>query len=236
MIYPLKKYIVTQKFGETITDPKGHTGIDLYQPIGTPVYAAEGGDILAAGVINNAYGNSAYGNCILIDHKNGYYTFYAHLSTVKVKVGMSIIQGAVIGTVGATGNVTGPHLHFEIRNNPLWNRKNFIDPESILGSADSETIVISKPSEVNLVDNNNNNNNEGEFQIGENVKISGSLVNMRNEAGYNGKIITELKNGVQLKIVGIKETKDGLDWYPVQLNGYVASSNGFVSLLERDNL
>ena len=99
MIYPLKNYIVTQRFGETVTDSKGHTGIDLYQPIGTPVYAAEGGDILAAGVINNSYGNTAYGNCILIDHKNGYYTFYAHLSEVRVKTGMSVIQGAIIGLV-----------------------------------------------------------------------------------------------------------------------------------------
>ena len=91
MIYPLKQYIITQKFGETITDSQGHTGIDLYQPIGTPVYAAEGGDILASGFINNAYGNNAYGNCVLIDHKNGLYTFYAHMATVLVKTGMSVI-------------------------------------------------------------------------------------------------------------------------------------------------
>ena len=222
MNYPLKNYIITQKFGETITDPKGHTGIDLYQPIGTPIYAAEGGDILAAGKINNAYGNTAYGNCVLIDHKNGYYTFYAHMNTVKVKTGMSVIQGTVIGTVGATGNVTGPHLHFEVRTNPVWNRKNFIDPESVL-----------KIENPNPIKQNNNNNNE--FNIGDSVKISGSLVNMRKSAGYSGEIITELKNGVNLKIIGNKETKDGLDWYPVQINGYVASTNGFVSLIERNN-
>ena len=227
MIYPLKNYIVTQRFGETITDSQGHTGIDLYQPIGTPVYAAEGGDILTAGIINNACGNTAYGNCILIDHKNGYYTFYAHLDTIKVKKGMSVIQGAIIGTVGATGNVTGPHLHFEIRTNPLWNRKNFIDPESILGKTEDKIPSINIPFP--------NDKKENIFSIGENVKISGSLVNMRNAAGYTGKIITELKNGVQLKVIGDKESKDGLDWYPVQLIGYVASSNGFTSLLERDN-
>ena len=222
MNYPLKNYIITQKFGETITDSKGHTGIDLYQPIGTPVYAAEGGNILAAGKINNAYGNTAYGNCVLIDHKNGYYTFYAHMNTVKVKTGMSVIQGAVIGTVGATGNVTGPHLHFEVRTNPVWNRKNFIDPESVL--------KIENPNPIKQNEKNNN-----EFNIGDNVKISGSLVNMRKSAGYSGEIITELKNGVNLKIIGNKETKDGLDWYPVQINGYVASTNGFVSLIERNN-
>ena len=220
MIYPLKKYIITQKFGETITDSNGHTGIDLYQPIGTLVYAVEGGDILVAGKINNAYGNSAYGNCVLIDHKNGYYTFYAHLNTVTVKTGMSVIQGAVIGTVGATGNVTGPHLHFEVRTNPVWNRKNFIDPELVLEPIENTPIIIE--------------NNKKNFNIGDKVKISGSLVNMRDAAGYSGKIITELKNGVKLKIIGNKENKDGLDWYPVELIGYVASSNGVVSLLEKD--
>ena len=222
---PLKKYIITQHFGETVTDPKGHTGIDLYQPIGTPIYASEGGDILAAGIINNAYGNTAYGKCVLIDHKNGYYTFYAHMNDIKVQKGMSVISGAVIGTVGATGNVTGPHLHFEVRNNPIWNRNNFIDPESII-NFNNETSVIINPIYPEK--------NE-DFKIGENVKISGSLVNMRDSAGYSGNIIMELKNGVKLKVIGNKEVKDGLDWYPVQINGYVASSNGFVSLLERDN-
>lgn len=225
MNYPLKNYIVTQRFNETITDLKGHTGIDLYQPIGTPVYAVEGGDIIVAGIINNAYGNTAYGNCILIDHKNGYYSFYAHLNEVKVKKGMSVIKGAVIGTVGATGNVTGPHLHFEIRNNPIWNRKNFIDPETMIDFNNKPAINI------NPIYPEKNEN----FNIGEIVKISGSLVNMRDEAGYSGKVIMELKNGVRLKIVGNKENKDGLDWYPVQINGYVASSNGIVALLERDN-
>lgn len=222
MNYPLKNYIVTQRFNETITDSKGHTGIDLYQPVGTPIYAADGGDILAAGQINNSYGNSAYGNCVLIDHKNGYYTFYAHMDTVKVKTGMSVIQGAVIGTVGTTGNVTGPHLHFEVRTNPIWNRKNFIDPESVLKIENSTPIK-------------QNEKTKDSFNIGDNVKISGSLVNMRKSAGYSGEIITELKNGINLKIIGNKETKDGLDWYPVQINGYVASTNGFVSLLERNN-
>ena len=226
MNYPLKNYVITQKFGEKITDLKGHTGLDLYQPIGTPVYAADGGDIMVAGKINNAYGNSAYGNCVLINHRNGYYTFYAHLDTVKVKTGMSVLQGATIGTVGATGNVTGPHLHFEVRTNPIWDRKNFIDPEPMLKPMENNSSVINIPI------NNNNSNN---FNIGDNVKISGSIVNMRKEAGYNGEIIIELKNNTKLKITGNKETKDGLDWYPVQLNGYVASSNGIVSLLERDD-
>lgn len=226
MNYPLKNYIVTQKFGETITDSKGHTGIDLWQPVGTPVYVAEGGDVLAAGIINNSYGNSQYGKCILIDHKNGYYTFYAHLDNILVKVGQSVLAGTQIGTVGQTGNVTGPHLHFEVRTNPNWNRSYFIDPEALCGPAVDKPNVIQTPNVGNILKPNLNNINK--------VKVANNLLNMRNAAGYSGKIIAELKKGTKLTITGNKIIIDGLEWYPVQVNGYVAASDGFTILLERD--
>ena len=66
MNYPLKNYLVTQRFGERITDPLGHTGIDLWQPVGTPVYAAEGGDVLATGIVNNSYADPLYGKIVFI--------------------------------------------------------------------------------------------------------------------------------------------------------------------------
>ena len=227
MNYPLKNYIVTQKFGETITDSKGHTGIDLWQPIGTPVYAVEGGDILAAGSINNSYGNSQYGKCVLIDHKNGYYTFYAHLDTVTVKKGMSVLAGAKIGTVGATGNVTGPHLHFEVRTKPNWNRANFIDPELWLGEAvDKPNVIQTNKPELPI--------KNSLFKEGEQVKINGTLVNMRSGPGYSNNILAQLKNGIKLKINGEVVEKDGLNWYPVQLNGYIAETDGYSQLLRKD--
>ena len=223
MNYPLKNYIVTQKFGETITDSQGHTGIDLWQPIGTPVYAVEGGDVLAAGIINNSYGNTAYGKCVLINHFNGFYTFYAHLATVLVIKGMSILAGTQIGTVGDTGNVTGPHLHFEVRTNPNWNRVNFIDPEKILTFSNNTNII--ETGKINLLKN--------EFKKDEEVKISADLVNMRDNPGYNSNIITQLKKNVKLKIIGDKINKDGLNWYPVEVNGYIAESDGYQNLIER---
>jgi len=226
MNYPLKNYVVTQKFGETITDSKGHTGIDLWQPIGTPVYAAESGDVLAAGIINNSYGNSQYGKCILIDHKNGYYTFYAHLNTILVQVGQSVLAGAQIGTVGQTGNVTGPHLHFEVRIKPNWNRNYFIDPEIVCGPAIDKPNVIQTPNINNLLKPNLNNVTK--------VKVANELLNMRDAAGYSSKVIAELKKGTKLTIIGNKIVKDGLEWYPVQIQGYVAASDGFTILLERD--
>ena len=219
MDYPLKNYIVTQKFGETITDPLGHTGIDLYQPSGTPVYAADGGDILSAGVINNAYGNSQYGNCILINHKNGYYTFYAHLDTILVKTGMSVIKGAQIGTVGTTGNVTGPHLHFEVRTKPNWNRANFIDPELVLGKAQQP--IVKTENKLNL------------FNPNDIASVSNSILNLRSNPGYSGEQIGQLYENTVVKISGSAIQKDGLVWYPVTINGYVAAFEEDTILLKK---
>lgn len=224
MNFPLKNYIVTQRFGEKITDPQGHTGIDLWQPTGTPVYAADGGDILAAGIINNAYGNSQYGQCMLIDHKNGLYTFYAHMNKVLFKKGMSVIAGAQIGTVGATGNVTGEHLHFEVRTNPIWNRNNFVNPEKYLTFIDKPNIInTEKPLQ------------EDNLKEGDEVQVLVDLMNMRNSAGYSSNIITQLRKGVKLKIAGNKIIEDNLVWYPVQLYGYVAESDGYSKLIGKDN-
>lgn len=220
MKYPLKNYIITQKFGETITDPQGHTGIDFYQPIGTPVYAAEGGDILIAGIINNAYGNSAYGNCILIDHKNGLYTFYAHLATITVKTGMSVIAGAQIGTVGATGNVTGPHLHFEVRTNPVWNRKNFVNPEQYLPNIQPSPIMIDK-DKLQLLQPN-------DIAI-----VSNPILNLRSAPGYEGKQLGQLYENTKVEVTGAATLKDGLNWYPVKIEGYLASSEGDITLLTK---
>ena len=220
MIYPLKQYIITQKFGETITDSKGHTGIDLYQPIGTPVYAAEGGDILASGFINNAYGNNAYGNCVLIDHKNGLYTFYAHMATVLVKTGMSVIQGAQIGTVGATGNVTGPHLHFEVRIKPNWNRNNFVDPLQYL-TENKTSVIIKDENKVKL------------FQPNDIAIVSNSILNMRDKPGYSGEKIGQLYENTKVEITGAAVQQDGLSWYPVQLKGYLAAFEGDTILLKK---
>jgi murein DD-endopeptidase MepM/ murein hydrolase activator NlpD len=89
-----------------------HRGVDLAGKLGDPVYAADAGTVMWAGP--NSWG---YGNLIVLDHGNGWVTFYAHLSQVYVRCGQQILQGAVIGGVGSTGRSTGPHLHFETRSN-----------------------------------------------------------------------------------------------------------------------
>ncbi len=88
-----------------------HTGIDLAMPIGTPVRASDSGMVTTAGW------QGAYGNTIWIDHGGGLVTVYAHLNGFGVSVGSVVERGAVIGYSGNTGRSTGPHLHFEIREN-----------------------------------------------------------------------------------------------------------------------
>jgi len=88
-----------------------HPGVDLAGSYGDPIKAADNG------VVRSASYNGGYGNLIIIDHNNGYATYYGHCSRIIVKSGNRVAKGDVIGYVGSTGNSTGPHLHFEVRQN-----------------------------------------------------------------------------------------------------------------------
>ncbi len=88
---------------------KYHSGMDIGCAYGDTVWASDGGTVSLAGV------NGGYGNCVMINHGNGYYTLYGHLSSIAVSEGQAVSQGQTIGYVGSTGVSTGPHLHFEIR-------------------------------------------------------------------------------------------------------------------------
>lgn len=87
-----------------------HGAVDIANSLGTSVYASDGGVVTYAGWYDS------YGNCIIINHGNGIETLYAHLSAFSVQVGDSVGQGWKIGEMGATGRVTGTHVHFEVRD------------------------------------------------------------------------------------------------------------------------
>ncbi len=100
---------VTSSFGSR--GREFHKGMDIGAPGGTPIYAADGGKVIQAGWC------SGYGKLVIIDHGNGYQTYYGHCSSIQVSTGQSVSRGQRIASVGQTGNAYGNHLHFEVRKN-----------------------------------------------------------------------------------------------------------------------
>lgn len=88
-----------------------HSGVDIANPTGTVITAADGGKVVFSG---NA---GSYGKLVIIDHENGYQTYYAHCSQLLVSKGERVFRGQTIAKVGTTGRSTGPHVHFEVRKN-----------------------------------------------------------------------------------------------------------------------
>ncbi|MFI5687494.1 M23 family metallopeptidase [Streptomyces sp. NPDC051636] len=101
-----------------------HTGIDFHAASGTAVHAVGSGTVVSTGW------GGAYGNQIVIKMADGMYTQYGHLSSIGVSVGQKVTPGQQIGLSGATGNVTGPHLHFEARTTPEYGSD--VDPVAYL--------------------------------------------------------------------------------------------------------
>ncbi len=88
-----------------------HWGVDIAGTMGEPVHAAADGVVLRTDFVNG------FGRLVVIDHGNGFQTYYAHLSRFAVVPGQEIRQGEVLGAVGASGRVTAPHLHYEVHQN-----------------------------------------------------------------------------------------------------------------------
>lgn len=114
-VYPLMGTRISSDFGNrkhpVIKTVRHHSGIDLAAPNGAPIRAIQGGVVVFA----DPY--AAYGNLIVIQHGKGITSHYGHCESIKVRTGQRVRAGEVIGAVGSTGRVTGPHLHFEIRLN-----------------------------------------------------------------------------------------------------------------------
>ena len=112
---------IGDRFG-WIPPGRWHTGLDFPEPMGTPIHAAGVGVVSFAG-----FNTGGYGNLVVVTHRLGFESWYAHQSRIAVSVGQSVVGGQTIGYVGSTGHSTGPHVHFEVRHFGTP-----IDPEPLL--------------------------------------------------------------------------------------------------------
>jgi murein DD-endopeptidase MepM/ murein hydrolase activator NlpD len=113
--YPLRSYRLSSPFGPRRNPVTGnlvvHQGLDLAAPEGTEVYAARDGEVVELGA------DPVYGNFIIIRHGDAWASLYGHLSKFEIALRSRVRSGTLIGRVGSTGQSTGPHLHFELRQN-----------------------------------------------------------------------------------------------------------------------
>lgn len=146
-------YGISQGFGKTEYNDN-HTGIDYLCPSGTPILASESGTVIYAG-----WRTGGYGYCVFIQHPDGNITIYEHLlKDIPVTVGEHVSRSQVIGYSGSTGNSTGPHLHFEVRD-PSGKA---INPMTILHSSIEPSTGGNKPSPSPL---------KNPDQLGEKVEV-----------------------------------------------------------------
>lgn len=109
-VMPVDSYRLTARFGQSsYLWSTVHTGLDFAAPTGTRIGA------VAAGTVTSASYDGSYGNRVVVTHTDGTETWYAHMNTITVSEGQTLAAGDQVGTVGSTGNVTGPHLHLEVR-------------------------------------------------------------------------------------------------------------------------
>ena len=110
--WPVRGWI-SSDFGDRhspLTGKQGfHTGVDIANDMGSPIRATADGEVSFAGW------EGGYGKLVVVNHGNGYSTYYGHLSEIKAAIGKPVKRGDVVGLMGATGNTTGPHLHYEVR-------------------------------------------------------------------------------------------------------------------------
>jgi murein DD-endopeptidase MepM/ murein hydrolase activator NlpD len=104
---------ISSGFGKRVDPVSGragfHTGVDIANDTGTPVHCTADGKVSFAGW------EGGYGKLVIVSHGHGFSTYYGHLSEIKTAAGARVERGDVVGLMGATGNTTGPHVHYEIR-------------------------------------------------------------------------------------------------------------------------
>jgi len=213
-LYPVPpSSVVTQTFQEHVERARqfGWTnyngGIDWGIPTGTPVKAAQKGQVTV--VRTDATG---YGVHVRIQHDADYLTIYGHLASFSVQAGSQLEAGQVIGLSDNTGNSTGPHLHFELRHRNLA-----IDPAPLLAT----TLEPTEPTEPTEPEKPE----PEEFPELPRVKVTAIALNIRRGPGVSSPAVGLLQSGVQAAVMQSIHQGDDV-WLQIGYNQYIAMQVG----------
>jgi murein DD-endopeptidase MepM/ murein hydrolase activator NlpD len=142
-MYPVNGYTISNHFGVKNDRYKAgyHTGVDIKAPAGTPVVSVRPCKVIE--VSNYPSWGESYGTAVIVEFRNGLRAIYAHLSKTTVIKGQDLAEGAMLGKVGTTGNSTGNHLHFELRESP-FRYDDHLDPTDLILLTNEDKQVAKK--------------------------------------------------------------------------------------------
>lgn len=202
---------------------KRHTGIDYAVPEGTEVFAAEAGAVDFAG-----FDRTGYGNLIRLGHAGGIGSKYAHLSKILVKRWQRVAKGELIGISGATGNVTGAHLHFETTENGKA-----VDPNLFFDSVSDPAATASQSMTASAEAESQTGQAAGPVPLPQAGQAAGQagaatiaveLANIRPAAGAAG-IVGQLRQGTEITIGAERKAARGLVWRKGTVSFWIAEAD-----------
>ncbi|MFF3485389.1 peptidoglycan DD-metalloendopeptidase family protein [Streptomyces sp. NPDC002701] len=189
----------------------GHDGVDIANAIGTPIYAAGPGEVIAAGPANG------YGLWIRIRHDDGTVTEYGHMDTVGVSTGQRVNSGQQIATMGNRGQSTGPHLHFEVQSSTAGGRG--INPVPYLAERG-----VSLPC------------TPGSGTPGTNFTTWGTSVNVRTDARLNAAVVRTLTGPTRVYVECQKRGDTvNAEGYSNNAWSYVPALGGYITNIYIDH-
>jgi hypothetical protein len=216
---PANTYVdITYRYGSTANGQRDpHTGVEFLNKFGTPIHAAGEGKVIFAGLdskpVYSPWSNY-YGNLVVIEHVDGLYTLYAHLSKILVEQGQTVAAGDEIGEVGQTGVAIGSHLHFEVRQRNVEDQASTENPELWL---EPDTDTNGSPMgalQLSIMDQDGKLVKKAKYNLEHHADKTQPADLIYYETTYDKKMLKEQENA------GIGDLPAG--WYRIMLlyNGY----------------
>ncbi len=204
---------ITNRYGSTANGKRDpHTGVEFVNKFGTPVYAAGEGKVIFAGPDKNPVYTrwpNYYGNLVVIEHPDHFYTLYAHLSKILVQEGQTVTTRDQIGEVGQTGVAIGPHLHFEVRRGDVQEDVSTENPELWLIPNIDETGIPKGTLQLSVVDQAGDLVKKAKFNLEHHVDENQPADLVYYEVTYDKKMLTDEENA------GVSDLPPG--WYRILL-------------------